>query len=140
MGQGEIMGLLDDVMGLAGIGGGGQAHPGAVGAVMDYINSPQVGGISGLQQMFEKQGLGGVVSSWIGTGQNQPISSEQLQTVLHGEALQNAAQKAGMDPSQLAGMMSQLLPHVVDKLTPNGQIPDAGSLMQMMKGLAAGQS
>jgi len=134
------MGLLDDVMGMAGIGGGGQAHPGAVGAVMDYINSPQVGGISGLQQMFEKQGLGGVVSSWIGTGQNLPISSEQLQGVLHSEALQNAAQKAGMDPSQLAGMMSQLLPHIVDKLTPNGQIPDAGSLMQMMKGLAARQS
>src|SRR5215472_6677222 len=114
------MGLFDEVKSLAGLGGSAspEQHAGAVSAVMEYINSPQVGGISGLQQMFQQKGLGGVVSSWIGTGQNQPISSEQLQGVLHSEALQNAARKAGMDPSQLAGVMSQLLPHVVDKLTP----------------------
>jgi uncharacterized protein YidB (DUF937 family) len=133
------MGLFDEVVSMA--SGGGQApHSGALGAVMDYINSPQVGGIGGLQKMFHEQGLGGIISSWISTGQNLPISGEQLQNVLHSEALQNAAQKAGIDPSQLAGMMSTLLPHVVDKLTPNGQVPDAGSLTQMMKSLAAGQS
>ena len=132
------MGLFDEVMSMA--SGGAQAqHSGALGAVMDYINSPQVGGIGGLQKMFHEKGLGGIVSSWISTGQNLPISAEQLQSVLHSEALQNAAQKAGIDPSQLAGMMSTLLPHVVDKLTPNGQVPDSGSLVQMMKGLAAGQ-
>ena len=136
------MGLLDDVLGMAGIGGSSQSsqHAGALSAVVDYINSPQVGGISGLQQMFHNQGLGGVISSWIGTGQNLPISQDQLQSVLHSEALQNVAAKAGIDPSQLTGMMAQLLPHVVDKLTPNGQIPDSGALAQMMKGLAAGQS
>jgi uncharacterized protein YidB (DUF937 family) len=136
------MGLLDDVLGMAGIGGSAQSsqHAGALSAIVDYINSPQVGGISGLQQMFHNQGLGGVISSWIGTGQNLPISQDQLQSVLHSEALQNVAAKAGIDPSQLTGMMAQLLPHVVDKLTPNGQIPDSGALAQMMKGLAAGQS
>ena len=107
---------------------------------MDYINSPQVGGLSGLAQMFHNQGLGGIVSSWIGTGQNLPISQDQLQSVLHGEAFENVAAKAGLDPSQLTSMMTQLLPHVVDKLTPNGQMPDPGALAQMMKGLAAGQS
>jgi uncharacterized protein YidB (DUF937 family) len=136
------MGLLDDVLGMAGIGGAAQnsQHATALGAIMDYINSPQVGGISGLQQMFHNQGLGSVISSWIGTGQNLPISADQLQNALHGEALQSVAAKAGFDPSQLTGIMSQLLPHVVDKLTPNGQIPDSGALAQMMKGLAAGQS
>jgi uncharacterized protein YidB (DUF937 family) len=136
------MGLLDDVLGMAGFGGAGQnsQHASAIGAIMDYINSPQVGGISGLQQMFHNQGLGGLISSWIGTGQNLPISQDQLQGVLHGEAFQNVAAKSGFDPSQLTGLMSQLLPHVVDKLTPNGQIPDSGALAQMMKGLAAGQS
>jgi uncharacterized protein YidB (DUF937 family) len=136
------MGLLDDVLGMAGIGGSAQSsqHAGALSAIVDYINSPQVGGISGLQQMFHNQGLGGVISSWIGTGQNLPISQDQLQSVLHSEALQNVAANAGIDPSQLTGMMAQLLPHVVDKLTPNGQIPDSGALAQMMKGLAAGQS
>ena len=136
------MGLLDDVLGMAGIGGAAQSqqHAGAIGAIMDYINSPQVGGISGLQQMFHDKGLGGIAASWIGTGQNLPISADQLQSVLHSGALQSVAQKAGIDPSQLTGMMAQLLPHVVDKLTPNGQVPDASSLAQMMKGLAAGQS
>ena len=136
------MGLLDDVLSMAGVGGGAQSsqHATAMGAVMDYINSPQVGGISGLQQMFHNQGLGAIISSWIGTGQNLPISQDQLQNVLHSEALQNVAAKAGIDPSQLTGMMAQLLPHVVDKLTPNGQVPDSGALAQMMKGLAAGQS
>jgi len=136
------MGLLDDVLGMAGFGGADQSsqHAGALSAIMDYINSPQVGGISGLQQMFHNQGLGGIISSWIGTGQNLPISQDQLQNVLHSEALQNAAAKAGLDPSQLAGMMSQLLPSLVDKLTPNGQVPESGALAQMMKGLAAGQS
>lgn len=136
------MGLLDDVLGMAGIGGAAQSseHASAVSAIMDYINSPQVGGLSGLQQMFHNQGLGGIISSWIGTGQNLPISQDQLQNVLHSEALQNAAAKAGLDPSQLTGMMSQLLPNLVDKLTPNGQVPESGALAQMMKGLAAGQS
>jgi uncharacterized protein YidB (DUF937 family) len=136
------MGLLDDVLGMAGIGGTAQSsqHASAMSAIMEYINSPQVGGLSGLQQMFHSQGLGGVISSWIGTGQNLPISQDQLQSVLHSEALQNVAAKAGLDPSQLTGMMSQLLPHIVDKLTPNGQVPESGALAQMMKGLAAGQS
>jgi uncharacterized protein YidB (DUF937 family) len=133
------MGLFDEVMAVTGLSGSPQAqqHAGALSAIMEYVNSPQVGGISGLQKMFQEKGLGGVVSSWIGTGQNLPISADQLQSVLHSGALQQVAQKAGIDPSQLTSMMSTLLPHVVDKLTPNGQVPDAGALQQMMKAVAA---
>jgi uncharacterized protein YidB (DUF937 family) len=108
--------------------------------LLDYINSPQVGGISGLQQMFQQKGLGGIVSSWIGTGQNLPISADQLQNILHGNALQDIAAKNGMDLGQLGSIFSQLLPNVVDKLTPNGQVPDSGALSQMIKGLTAGRS
>ena len=133
------MGLFDEVLSMAGVGGS-QQHGNAVSAIMDYINSPQVGGISGLQQKFQEKGMGGVISSWIGTGENQPISADQLQNVLHSDALQAAAQKFGIDPTNLTGMMSQLLPHVVDKLTPNGQVPEPGMLGQLMKGLSAGAS
>ena len=138
------MGLLDDVMGMAGMGHTAanpqaQQHAGALGMLLEYINSPQVGGISGLQQMFQQKGLGGLVASWIGTGQNSPISGDQLQNVLHGNTLQEIASKTGMDTGQLSSVFSQLLPHVVDKLTPNGQVPDSGALSQMMKGLAAGR-
>jgi uncharacterized protein YidB (DUF937 family) len=139
------MGLLDDVLGMAGMGSNAAANPqaqqhaGALGMLLDYINSPQVGGISGLQQMFQQTGLGGIVSSWIGTGQNLPISADQLQNVLHGNVLHDIAAKSGMDLGQLGSIFSQLLPNVVDKLTPNGQVPDSGALSQMMKGLAAGR-
>jgi len=134
------MGLLDDVLGMAGMGNAAQSqqHAGGLGMLLSYINSPQVGGISGLQQMFQQKGLGSTVSSWIGTGQNLPISADQLQSVLHGGALQNIATQSGMNMGQVSSLLSQMLPHLVDKLTPNGQVPDAGALSQMMKGLAAG--
>ncbi len=130
------MGLMDEVLAMAGSSGAQQGqHASALTAIMAYINSPQVGGIAGLQNMFQQGGLGSIVSSWIGNGQNLPVSTGQLQNVLHGGALQQAAQKAGMDPSQLTGMMSSLLPHLVDKLSPNGQVPDASALQKMLQGL-----
>jgi uncharacterized protein YidB (DUF937 family) len=125
------MGLLDDVMGMAGMGSTANAqtpqHAGALGMLLEYINSPQVGGIGGLQQMFQQKGLGGVISSWIGTGQNLPISAEQLQSVLHSDALQNIVTKTGMDQAQVASVLSQVLPHLVDQMTPNGHIAGASA-------------
>ena len=132
------MGLIEEVLAMAGGSGAQQEqHATALTAIMAFISSPQVGGIAGLQSMFQQGGLGNVVSSWIGSGQNLPVSASQLQNVLHGGALQQAAQQAGMDPSQLTGMMSSLLPHLVDKLSPNGQVPDASALQKMMQGLGA---
>jgi uncharacterized protein YidB (DUF937 family) len=135
------MGIFDEVMAVAGLAGSAQSgqHAGAVSAILDYINSPQVGGLSGLQQKFQEKGLGGVMSSWVGSGQSLPISTEQLQSVLHSGALEQVAAKAGIDPSHLTSMMSTLLPHVVDKLTPDGQVPAGGALSQLMKGFGAGQ-
>jgi uncharacterized protein YidB (DUF937 family) len=135
------MGLIEEVLAMAGSTGAQQGqHTTALGAIMTYINSPQVGGIAGLQKMFQQGGLGQVLSSWVSSGQNMPVSASQLQNVLHSGALQQAAQSAGMDPSQLTNMMSSLLPHLVDKLTPNGQVPDASALQQMLKGLSTGKS
>src|SRR6516165_905492 len=135
------MGLLDDVLGMAGMGNAAQTqqHAGILNLLMSYITSPQVGGISGLQQMFQQKGLGSLVSSWIGTGQNLPLSGDQLQNVLHGSALENIATQSGMNLGQVSSLVSQMLPHLVDKLTPNGQVPDAGALSHMLKGLAAGR-
>lgn len=132
------MGIIDEVLAMAGSSGAQQAqHTTALAAIMSYINSPQVGGIAGLQRMFQQGGLGNIVSSWIGTGQNLPVSASQLQNVLHSGALQQAAQQSGMDPSQLTGMMATLLPHLVNHLTPNGQVPDASALQKMLSGLSA---
>jgi uncharacterized protein YidB (DUF937 family) len=135
------MGLLDEVLAMAGISGAQQSqHASALSAILSLINSPQVGGLAGLQSMFQQGGLGHIMSSWIGNGPNLPVSANQLQNVLHGGALQQAAQQAGMDSSQFTSTMSTLLPHLVDKVSPNGQLPDASALQQMLKGLAAGRS
>jgi uncharacterized protein YidB (DUF937 family) len=130
------MGLLDSVMGsalgaLAGqTGQGGQAAGGAdlmqlVGSLLGP-NSP-VGGLGGLLQAFQKGGLGDVAQSWVSTGQNLPVSPDQLSQVLGGDTLAKLGQQFGMSGSDLAGPLSQLLPQVVDQLTPGGQLPAAGA-------------
>jgi uncharacterized protein YidB (DUF937 family) len=119
------MGIFDEVEKIGGSLIGGQ-HAGAMSAVTEYINSPQVGGISGLQKMFEEKGLGSIVGSWIGNGQNQSISPDQLNSVLHCDALNQVASKFGLDPNMLQTAMTTLLPHIVDKMTPNGQAAAAG--------------
>ena len=139
------MGLLEDVMSMASgsLSSGGvppAQHATGLAAILEYVNSPQVGGVAGLQKMFEQGGLGNVISSWVGKGQNMPISADQLQNVLHSGAFQQVAQKAGIDLTQLTGMMASVLPHLVDKLTPNGEVPNASTLQSMLKGLTGAAS
>jgi uncharacterized protein YidB (DUF937 family) len=80
--------------------------------------------------------LGGVVQSWVGNGQNQPVSGEQVQNVLGNDKVQEVASKLGISASEASSAIAQVLPHVVDHLTPNGQVPASGSnLMEMGEGL-----
>jgi uncharacterized protein YidB (DUF937 family) len=121
------MGLLDSVVGALG-GGQGGGNNGLVDVVMQLINS-QPGGLGGLVQSFQQGGLGEVVNSWVSTGQNLPVSAEQLQAVLGGGQLQNIAAQLGVSPEQASGSLAELLPQVVDKLTPGGQLPQGGDLL-----------
>ena len=122
------MGLLDSVVGAL---SGGQSEGGnpLLNIVMQLINNPQTGGLSGLVQSFQQGGLGDVVNSWVSTGQNLPISAEQVKSVLGGGALQNIAAQLGVSPDQASGSLADLLPQMVDKLTPNGQVPEGGDLL-----------
>jgi uncharacterized protein YidB (DUF937 family) len=122
------MGLLDDVEGKA-LQSMAGSNP-CIAGVMDMINN-HPGGISGLLQQFHDQGLGGIASSWVGTGVNQSISAEQIQSVLQNEHIQAFAAKAGVSPEQASSMISQYLPMIIDKLTPNGQVPQQSNLMEM---------
>jgi uncharacterized protein YidB (DUF937 family) len=113
-------------------------------SVMQMINS-QPGGLSGLVQQFHDKGLGGLVTSWVGTGQNLPISADQLQHVLGSEQVKELAAKAGISPDMVTSHLSQLLPGLIDKLTPNGQVPQGGSSileegMGMLKNLGLGKT
>lgn len=122
------MGLLDSVVGaLAGGQSGG--NNALLETVMQLINNPQTGGLAGLVQSFQQGGLGEIVNSWVSTGANLPISPEQIQRVLGNSSLQGLAAQLGVSPEQASGSLADLLPQVVDQLTPNGQVPQGGDLM-----------
>lgn len=122
------MGLFDQVVGaLSGNhSGGGNA---LLETVLQLVNNPQTGGLGGLVQSFQQGGLAEIVNSWVSTGQNLPISAEQIQSVLGNSTLQDLAAKLGMSNEQISGGLAAMLPQVVDQLTPNGEVPQGGDLL-----------
>jgi uncharacterized protein YidB (DUF937 family) len=148
------MGLLDSVLDAAN-------NEQGVGGFSDLIslvsNNPQLlqvaasmlgndgsaGGLDGLVAKFREAGLGDVIGSWIGGGQNQPIGADQLANVLGSDALSGMASKLGVNPAKVAGQLASILPGLVDKLTPAGQSPaggfgNAGDLMGALGALLKG--
>jgi uncharacterized protein YidB (DUF937 family) len=131
------MGLFDELSQSA-LGGilnsnsapGGNNHP-LLSAVMQLVqNHP--GGLAGMVQSFQQKGLGDLMSSWVSTGQNLPITADQVQHVLGHNQLQEIAAKAGLSPAEASSQLSSLLPMVIDKLTPNGQVSDSQNLLAAM--------
>ena len=136
------MGLLDSVLSAVSGGNpqaGGQAA--LLPALLEQVNN-YPGGLPALIQKFEQGGLGGVVSSWVGTGANQAVSGDQLHAVLGDDMVNNLAQSSGQDTSSVLSNLSTLLPHLVDHATPNGSVEpgaqgglDTSSLMGSLSGL-----
>jgi uncharacterized protein YidB (DUF937 family) len=123
------MGLLDQVIGAvsSGMGQRSGGQPDLLNAVIGMLgNDAPGGGLGGLMKQFQQGGLGDVMQSWVSTGKNLPISPEQLGQVLGGDSLGKLGQQLGMNNQDLLGQLSQMLPEVVDKLTPNGQLPQGG--------------
>jgi len=112
---GGLGGLLGGLAQMSGGGGGGAA--GGLG-----------GGLGALLEQFSRAGLGDAAKSWVGTGQNQAVSGDQITQVFGGDTIGNLARQLGMDPGEVAGQMSQMLPGVVDRLTPGGQLPQGNDL------------
>jgi uncharacterized protein YidB (DUF937 family) len=108
------MGLFDGVL-------GGVVGAGMVSVVNNILE--QHGGVQGIVNEFEKNGLGATVSSWVGTGPNQPVSSADVHRVLGSGLLQQLAAKSGLSVQELAEKLSQVLPQAVDRMTPDGTIP-----------------
>jgi len=119
------MGLFDSVLGAV---MGKVQEQGGMASVLGSLlaNDGGQGGLPGLVDKFSRAGLGETVQSWIGSGANLPISAEQLQSVLGSEAVAGMAAKLGVDPAQASSTLAQLLPGLVDRLTPQGQAPDGG--------------
>lgn len=138
------MGLLDSILGtLAGGASRGQggspggdvlmqalmallAQSGAQGGAQAGAPGGGLGGLGGLAQQFERGGLGDLMASWIGTGQNLPVSGRQLEGVFGSDAIGQFAQQLGLSQGEAADQLSQLLPQVVDRMTPEGRLPEGG--------------
>lgn len=126
------MGLMDLAGSLLGGASGGRND--MAGLVMALLE--QQGGLEGLLGRMREGGLGDLASSWVGTGQNLPLNVEQLQSLLGNDTLQNLAAQAGLGRQEAAGGLAELLPQVVDRLTPQGQVPEGEpDLLGTLKGL-----
>ena len=125
------MGFLDEITKVVGdkfLGGASQG--GLMELVLGLINNPQTGGLGGLVEMFKSKGLGDAVSSWISTGENQPVSNDQITSALGSNTIQEIAQKLGISGTDASNGLAALLPQLIDKLTPDGSIPEGDLLEQ----------
>lgn len=113
----SVKGMVESEMGSE-LGG----DSGLMGHAMQLVNDPNNGGLDGLVQQFRDKGLGEVVESWIGPGGNHPITADQIQQVIGQDRLNEIASKFGMSADDVSAKMAALLPTVVDKLTPGGNV------------------
>jgi uncharacterized protein YidB (DUF937 family) len=129
------MGLLDSILSAVSRtqnpSGTGEASP-LVGILNGLLT--QSGGLQGLASKFSQSGQGDAFSSWVGMGENQPVSSNQMQKALGSEQVSALAAKMGVDPNQASQFLAEYLPKIVDKLTPAGKVDPAADTQQ---GLAA---
>jgi uncharacterized protein YidB (DUF937 family) len=140
------MGLLDSVLGAALGGQQGGATQGAggidpqmiVGVVGALINN--AGGLSGILARLQQGGLAEAAQSWVSTGANLPVSGEQLGSALGPDLMGQIAQQFGGDAQQASGALAQLLPQLIDQLTPQGQVPADNGLGALGALLGGGQS
>jgi len=116
--------------GLGGLSGTGGGQTALLNAALSLLGG-QGGGLNGLVQAFARQGLGDVANSWVSTGPNLPISPDQIGKVLGSQQLSQFAAQAGVAPDAAGSTLASLLPTLVDKLTPDGQIPSGGQLPAM---------
>lgn len=128
------MGLMDQLGQAVGgmMGGQGGQNPllQALTSLMGQQSS--IGGLAGLVQAFQKNGLGEIVNSWVSTGNNLPVTPNQIEQGLGSDVLKQLAGQAGLSSDATKTQLAGLLPNLIDKLTPNGRI-EAGGLDQLLK-------
>ena len=117
----DLMSLVGQVAGAAMGGGqqGGGGNAAMINAVAGMLGQ-QSGGIGGLVQAFSQNGMAEQAQSWVGTGENMPISPDQVQSVLGGDMIANLAAQVGIPPEMASTVVAQVLPMLINQLTPNG--------------------
>ena len=130
------MGLLDSILGAA---SGKTDAPGEANPLMAVVGGllAQSGGLQGLASKFSQSGQGNAFQSWVGMGENQPVSSSQIQNVLGSEQINAIATRMGVDPAMASTFLAEYLPKIVDKLTPAGKIDPTADHQQGLAAIAA---
>ncbi|MDF6041597.1 YidB family protein [Streptomyces sp. JH14] len=139
----DLGGLLGGLLGGGSQGGGSSSAGNVLGALLGALGGNASGGsggganaLEGLIGMLTKSGLLDQAQSWVGTGENQPVSGAQIAQALPDETLQKVAQEAGVSTEQAADHIARSLPDAVDKLTPAGEVPKGGSLEDLIRAQA----
>ncbi len=126
------MSLMDTVKQMMGAGGGGEGG-GMFNAVQALIQKS--GGLNGLLQKFNASGLQGAVKSWIGLGKNEDVTGDQVESAVGTDQIAEIAAKLGIDKETAKAKLAEILPKVVDKLTPAGEVPQEGVVGQALSAL-----
>jgi uncharacterized protein YidB (DUF937 family) len=119
------MGLLDGMLGqlASSLGGSDPQHKNLVNGVFQMLSGPEAGGLGGIVKGFESSGLANLVQSWVSTGENLPATGQQIEQGLGVEKIMGLAQSLGLTPDVVKAKLAEILPQVIDKLTPDGAIP-----------------
>jgi uncharacterized protein YidB (DUF937 family) len=128
--------LMNAVVGMLAGGGASAAPAAAPGPAGGGLGIP--GGLGGLVNQFEQAGLGSLVNSWVGNGPNQPATPAHIEQGLGADTLSQLARKAGVSPQVASALLAVALPILVNKLTPNGQVPPQSSVQSSLGGLLGG--
>lgn len=120
----EILNTLKSIL-----GGSSKNQSEIVSVIMNLIGG-QSGGLNGFLNQFSSKGLGDVASSWVGAGKNLPVSPDQIRNVLGDDTISSITSKLGLDKNTVTKQLSNMLPRVVDKLTPEGKVPQGDILTQ----------
>jgi uncharacterized protein YidB (DUF937 family) len=118
------MGMLDGLLGslMGGMTGGGQQQQNPLLAIALQMLQ-QNGGIEGILGKFQQAGMGQQADSWVSTGQNLPIDPGALGEIFGQEELGQIARQTGMSQQDVSGGLADLLPGLIDGMTPTGQVP-----------------
>jgi len=131
------MGLLDDLAGgaLGKLMGGGNSGKLVQVAMSMLGGAGGLGGLSGLLSKFQGAGLKDQADSWVSKGDNQEITADNVTQALGHEEVARVAEEAGVSHEEAAGGLAKLLPQLIDKVTPDGDVPDEGGLMDKLGSL-----
>jgi|SRR5437868_13617375 len=122
----SIFSQISEALGSQTGGQSGSNHSDMVKAALDMFGHPA--GMSNLGQGFEGAGLGHIFQSWVGTGANNPVSPQQVESAIGSDRIQQLAQRAGIPASIAPQLLATILPVVIDKLTPHGRMPQGSAI------------